>query len=106
MSSTELVSRRACEPGTNWATSGSRIQEHLPHVDEHLRRPNEVDVDDGLAFPGLIAHRGTQLAWNKRGSGGQAWSRDIAERVEVGTLNGVEEWGPSDHCRIAFALAH
>jgi len=33
-------------------------------------------------------------------------SRSIAERIEVQALNGVEEWGPSDHCRIAIDLAH
>jgi hypothetical protein len=32
-------------------------------------------------------------------------SPSIAERVEVRALNGVEEWGPSDHCRIAIDLA-
>jgi hypothetical protein len=27
-------------------------------------------------------------------------SESIAHRVKVSALNGVEEWGPSDHCRI------
>jgi len=29
----------------------------------------------------------------------------IAERIEVRALNGIQEWGPSDHCRIAIDLA-
>jgi hypothetical protein len=27
-------------------------------------------------------------------------SDSIADRVMVKALNGIEEWGPSDHCRI------
>jgi len=32
-------------------------------------------------------------------------SRSIAERVTTRALNGVDEWGPSDHCRIAIEVA-
>ena len=28
----------------------------------------------------------------------------IAERIEVRALNCVEEWGPSDHCRVAILV--
>ena len=31
-------------------------------------------------------------------------SRSMAESMEVRALNGVEEWGPSDHCRIEIAV--
>ena len=31
-------------------------------------------------------------------------SKAIADRVVVSALNGVEEWGPSDHCRLAIEL--
>ena len=31
-------------------------------------------------------------------------SHSMAESVEVRALNGVEEWGPSDHCRIEIAV--
>lgn len=32
-------------------------------------------------------------------------SRAIAHRVTVRALNGVDEWGPSDHCRIIIEVA-
>ena len=32
-------------------------------------------------------------------------SRSIAHRVTVRALNGVEEWGPSDHCRLLIEVA-
>ncbi len=32
-------------------------------------------------------------------------SPSIAERVEVRALNGVEEWGPSDHCRVEILVS-
>jgi len=32
-------------------------------------------------------------------------SESIADRVKVKALNGVEEWGPSDHCRILIELS-
>ena len=31
-------------------------------------------------------------------------SRSIADRVAVRALNGIDEWGPSDHCRIAIEV--
>nr|MDE0501059.1 hypothetical protein [bacterium] len=31
-------------------------------------------------------------------------SRSMAESVEVRALNGVDEWGPSDHCRIEITV--
>lgn len=31
-------------------------------------------------------------------------SQSMAESVEVRALNGVEEWGPSDHCRIEIVV--
>jgi len=31
-------------------------------------------------------------------------SRSIVERVTTRALNGVEEWGASDHCRVAFEV--
>jgi len=31
-------------------------------------------------------------------------SESIADRVNVKALNSVEEWGPSDHCRIMIEL--
>jgi exonuclease III len=31
-------------------------------------------------------------------------SESIADRVKVKALNGVEEWGPSDHCRILIEV--
>ena len=31
-------------------------------------------------------------------------SRAIADRVRVKALNGVNEWGPSDHCRVQIDL--
>ena len=31
-------------------------------------------------------------------------SESIADRVSVKALNSVEEWGPSDHCRIVIEL--
>ena len=31
-------------------------------------------------------------------------SECIADRVKVKALNGIEEWGPSDHCRIMIEL--
>ncbi len=31
-------------------------------------------------------------------------SESIADRVKVKALNGIEEWGPSDHCRIMIEL--
>ena len=32
-------------------------------------------------------------------------SRSIAHRVTVRALNGVDEWGPSDHCRLLIEVA-
>lgn len=32
-------------------------------------------------------------------------SETIADRVHVRALNGAEEWGPSDHCRVVIDLA-
>ena len=32
-------------------------------------------------------------------------SDSIADRVSVKDLNSVEEWGPSDHCRIIIEIA-
>jgi exonuclease III len=32
-------------------------------------------------------------------------SESIAERVSVRAMNGVDEWGPSDHCRIVIDVA-
>ena len=32
-------------------------------------------------------------------------SESIADRVKVKALNGIEEWGPSDHCRIMIEMA-
>jgi hypothetical protein len=29
-------------------------------------------------------------------------SETIAERVQVRAMNGVDEWGPSDHCRVVI----
>jgi endonuclease/exonuclease/phosphatase family metal-dependent hydrolase len=31
-------------------------------------------------------------------------SESIADRVKVRALNSVEEWGPSDHCRVMIEL--
>jgi hypothetical protein len=31
-------------------------------------------------------------------------SRDIADQVRVRALNGVNEWGDSDHCRVAIEV--
>ncbi len=31
-------------------------------------------------------------------------SAAIADRVEVRALNEVQEWGPSDHCRVAIEV--
>ena len=31
-------------------------------------------------------------------------SRSMADSIEVRALNGVEEWGPSDHCRIEIVV--
>ena len=31
-------------------------------------------------------------------------SRDLAGRISVRALNQVEEWGPSDHCRVAIEV--
>jgi hypothetical protein len=33
-------------------------------------------------------------------------SKSIADRVSVRALNGVDEWGPSDHCRIAIDVVY
>ena len=32
-------------------------------------------------------------------------SRSIADRIAVRALNGVDEWGPSDHCRVAIEVS-
>lgn len=32
-------------------------------------------------------------------------SEGIAERIKVKALNGIDEWGPSDHCRIIIELS-
>jgi len=31
-------------------------------------------------------------------------SESIADRISVKALNSVEEWGPSDHCRVMIEL--
>lgn len=31
-------------------------------------------------------------------------SRSIAERVRARAMNGVAEWGPSDHCRVEILI--
>ena len=32
-------------------------------------------------------------------------SEGMADSIQVRALNGVEEWGPSDHCRIEIVVA-
>jgi exonuclease III len=73
-----------------------------PHGRQADPRPNELP-EDSLDVPTYHTH--------KQGPAGATRQLDfvfastsIAERVEVEALNTVDEWGPSDHCKLSITL--
>lgn len=73
-----------------------------PHAPEGGRQPTEPRHPEDVATFYLPAER--EPAHASQQLDYVFATRNIAKRVEVRALNAVDEWGPSDHCRILIEV--
>ena len=83
------------------------VQRALAHIDFATKLKLEaatLDADDGRNVPTFRKPRETPATANLQLDYVFA-SKGFHERVRARALNGVDEWGPSDHCRLVIEVA-
>jgi hypothetical protein len=73
--------------------------------DGRVAEPRPAELPDGALDVPTYHTRAQGPAGAQRQLDFVFASPSIAERIEVRALNGVEEWGPSDHCRVEILVS-
>ncbi len=74
-------------------------------MDKKCPQCGSVDTGPSFTFEPTYRTRREDPSTGRRQLGFVFASESIADSLTVRALNGRDEWGPSDHCRIAIDLS-
>jgi hypothetical protein len=98
--------------GAKWAERNAGVFGRLEDMGRKLVGPQHPNGSQAAAPPAALPKDSRNVPTFVTNRGNRVnqldycyVSRELADRVSVRALNSVDEWGPSDHCRIAIELA-